>query len=154
MQFHVVLRSLPLILLFTLRALAANLTGHWLHEDTAPDGNVTQIVLILTQQGTQLAGKVVFSWGELKINEGSVAGDAFHFTVMTPADSKQPAVYEGKLVDAELEVSSRWPGNNNTHFIFTRASNDFGLPPARIQSAGAAHRWREWSGDYSTHGLE
>jgi alpha-galactosidase len=108
------------------------LTGHWLHEDVNPDGNVTQIVLILKQKGTELTGRVVFSWGELEIQNGFTDGKAFRFSMMTPADSVKPATYEGTLEKNELDVFSHWPGDNNTHYQAKRASDETGMTPARI----------------------
>ncbi len=108
------------------------LTGHWLHEDVNPDGNVTQIVLILKQKGTELTGRVVFSWGELEIQNGFTDGKTFRFSMMTPADSEKPAIYDGKCDGDEIEISSRWPGNNNTSYRARRAADTVGLPPARI----------------------
>lgn len=115
-------------------SLAADdpLSGHWLHEDANPDGNVSQIVLIFRQTGSKFTGKVVFSWGELAFEDGTTDGHTFHFTVMTPADSEKPAVYDGKLEGDEIEVISRWPGNNNTTYRAKRAPDTAGLPPARI----------------------
>jgi alpha-galactosidase len=121
-----------LALPFTVIAADEPLTGHWLHEDTNPDGNVSQIVLIFHQSGSKLTGKVVFSWGDLGFTDGTTDGHSFHFTVMTPADTEKPAVYDGKLDGDEIEVISRWPGNNNTTYRAKRAPDSTGVAPARI----------------------
>jgi len=118
---------------FSSTASAADLTGRWLHEENTADGNTTQIVLVFQQTGSQLTGKIIFSWGELKISNGSTDGKTFHFDLMTPADDKNPAKYQGSIQGDELQISSRWPGNNNTEYTARRTSNDMGEPPARIE---------------------
>jgi alpha-galactosidase len=111
---------------------AVDLTGRWLHEDVSADGNRVQIVLVLKQDHESLSGRVIFSWGEIRIREGKVSGYSFWFSAMTPADSQHPATYVGKLNGKVLEVHSHWPGNNNTDYTATRAADTVGEPPARI----------------------
>jgi len=111
---------------------AADLTGRWLNEETVPDGNTTQIVIVFQQTGSHLGGKIIFSWGELRISNGSTDGKTFKFDLMTPADDKNPAKYEGTIQGDELQVISHWPGNNNTAYTAKRTSNTMGDPPARI----------------------
>ena len=112
---------------------AADLTGRWLHEETSADGNTTQLIFVFQQNGSQLSGKVIFSWGELKFSGGSTDGKTFHFDLMTPADDTHPAKYEGTIQGDELGISSHWPGNNNTQYTVRSTSNDMGNPPARIE---------------------
>lgn len=114
-------------------AAATDLTGRWLHEETTPDGNTTQIVIVFQQSGSQLGGKIIFSWGELKISNGSTDGKVFRFDLMTPADDKNPARYEGTIQGDKLQVTSRWPGNNNTQYTAQRTTNTMGDPPPRIE---------------------
>ncbi len=111
---------------------APNLTGRWLHEDVGEDGNRSTIILALKQDHDKITGKVMFAWGDISIESGEVNGSKFRFIAMTPADSKQPAVYEGELKAGALEVHSHWPGNNNTDYSATRTSDTAGDPPARI----------------------
>jgi len=118
---------------FPATASTTDLTGRWLHEETTPDGNTTQIVIVLQQTGSQLNGKIIFSWGELRISKDSTDGKTFHFDLMTPADDKNPAKYEGTIQGDELQVISRWPGDNNTQYTAKRTSNKMGDPPARIE---------------------
>jgi alpha-galactosidase len=112
---------------------AADLTGRWLHEETSADGNTTQIILVFQQTGSQLSGRVIFSWGQLRFSGGSTDGKTFHFNLMTPADDTHPAKYEGAIKGDELQVASHWPGNNNTQYTAKRTSNTMGDPPARIE---------------------
>lgn len=110
----------------------ADLTGRWLHEDVSVDGNHTQIVLVIKQDHQKLSGRVIFSWGTISIQDGKVEGDHYWFSARTPADSEQPAMYDGTLKGNVLVVHSRWPGNNNTNYNATRATDSAGEPPQRI----------------------
>ena len=110
----------------------SDLNGRWLHEDVSEDGNRVPIILALKVDHGKISGKVMFAWGDIIIQSGEVDGSKFHFAAMTPADSKQPAVYEGELKGAGLLVHSHWPGNNNTDYTATRTTDTAGDPPARI----------------------
>jgi alpha-galactosidase len=109
-----------------------DLHGRWLHEDVNEDGNRTPIILVLDQEGANLSGRVIFSWGEIHIRDGEVNGSTYHFEAMTPASTTQPAVYEGELKDGELLVRSRWPGNDNKDYSAEKTTDTAGDPPSRL----------------------
>ena len=71
-----------LLVLATVTALAADITGQWKAEFTTPDGSARQSTLTFKQEGEKLTGTVASTRGEAQIQEGKASGDSVSFFVI------------------------------------------------------------------------
>lgn len=76
----VVLPAFAVLVLATMVAYAADLTGSWKSSMETPQGTFER-TFVFKQDGEKLTGKIVTQRGENEIKDGKVTGDEFEFTV-------------------------------------------------------------------------
>ncbi len=79
-------------------ALAADVTGTWKAQITAPDGQTRQHTYNLKADGEKLTGTLVTGRGEEQIQDGTIKGDDVSFTVVRNFGGQEvPFKYTGKV---------------------------------------------------------
>jgi hypothetical protein len=121
MKFSKGLVFVAVLMLATVVAYAADLTGSWKYSIETPNGAIEQ-TLVLKQDGDKLTGKVVSPRGETEIKDGKVKGNEFEFTVERPGRGGGAAVavpYKGKM-DGDTIKGSTGTGDRVREFTATR----------------------------------
>lgn len=110
----VVLPVFAVLVLATMVAYAADLTGNWKSTTETPQGSFER-TFTFKQDGDKLTGKIVTMRGENKIEteikDGKVTGDAFEFTVeqRTRDGSTRTVAYKGKVTGDTLKGTFAGP---------------------------------------------
>lgn len=103
--------ALLYVTLFTVLAWAADISGQWKAEFTAPDGATRQNTFTFKQDGEKLTGTVASAMGEVQIQEGKVAGDAVSFFVMRNFGGNDVKLsYAGKAAGNEIKFKVTFEG--------------------------------------------
>ena len=93
----VVLPVFAVLVLATMVAYAADLTGSWKSSMETPQGTFER-TFVLKQDGEKLTGKIVTQRGETEIKDGKVKGAEFEFTVEQSRGGNTMSVpYKGKM---------------------------------------------------------
>lgn len=100
------MRLLPIFLLLTSAAGAADLTGIWIGQiPIRRNGEMTEISFQLKQQGSTITGKMYGDLKSWKVAEGSVTGDRVDFVVM--AGEQQG----NQINETRLRFTGCWNGD-------------------------------------------
>jgi alpha-galactosidase len=110
----------------------APLTGHWVSRTPNGDGTFREVVLILDQSGTALAGRVVNPSNEAPISQGAVSGSTFSFVTIGAAPGRSRTAYRGSLANETLTVTIERQGRPPQQLTAVRGSDAAGTAPARI----------------------
>ena len=82
MNLSRLLYAAVLFLFSAMTAMAADITGAWSGDVTAPNGESFQVSYTFKQDGAKLTGTVMGPQGDpLDISEGKVEGDKLSFTI-------------------------------------------------------------------------
>jgi hypothetical protein len=100
-----------LLLVMTVGAFAADLTGKWTYSMAGRDGTPREVTITLKQDGAKLTGSVpgMGRGGQqapaLEVTNGKVDGDKFSFeTKMEMGGNTRITKYEGTATGAELKM--------------------------------------------------
>lgn len=112
------------LMLASLVAYAADLTGSWTSTVETPNGKFER-TFVLKQDGAKLTGKIVSMRGDQKveaeIKDGKVNGAEFEFTVEQSRGGNTMTVpYKGKL-DGDTLKGTQGAGERAREFTATRA---------------------------------
>jgi len=94
------LKAAILILLMTVCAFAADVTGKWKATTQGPDGAM-QLTFNLKQDGGAVTGTVESPMGEMAVSEGKIDGDNISFTVAT---DQFKVVHKGTVSGDEMKL--------------------------------------------------
>ena len=94
------LKLIPCLLLLTLSALAAEVTGKWTGSIEGPQGQM-ELTFNFKQDGDKLTGTSQTPMGEMAISEGKVDGDKITFTV---ANDQFKVLHKGTISGDELKL--------------------------------------------------
>jgi hypothetical protein len=99
------------VTLFTVLAWAADISGTWKAEFTAPDGSARQNTFTFKQDGEKLTGTVASAMGEAQIQDGKVTGEAVSFFVMRNFGGNDVKLsYAGKVAGNEIKFKVSFEG--------------------------------------------
>lgn len=98
-----------LVLLLSLAALAADVSGKWKAEFTTPDGTARVNTFTFKQEGEKLTGTVAGTQDETAIENGRVKGDELSFVANRPFGR---FTYKGKVSGNEIKLAVDFDGNN------------------------------------------
>ena len=94
------LKAAMLILLMTVCAFAADVTGKWKATTQGPNGEM-QLTFNLKQDGGTVTGTVESPMGEMAVSEGKIDGDNISFTVAT---DQFKVVHKGTVSGDEMKL--------------------------------------------------
>jgi alpha-galactosidase len=118
----------------SLAAAQSNITGLWLLRIPRGDGTYREMFFDFTQNGEQVAGKVMFGPNRgVAISDGTLHNGALHFTV----DFGRPprtfhVVYDGTVAGDKISLTSVAPGREPLKGVAERTDPSALQPPARL----------------------
>ena len=106
------------LLAFATLLIAENLSGIWVGQIPARNGDLLDIAFQLTQTGTILSGKMYGDYGSSPIVEGKVTGDEIVFVVRSTEQAGNQINtsrlrFSGTLKNGELELSRERESSTN-----------------------------------------
>ncbi|HBB94856.1 MAG TPA: alpha-galactosidase [Blastocatellia bacterium] len=109
------------------------LTGNWVVRTQNNDGTFRTTYLNLKQEGPRITGTIRVTQFFYHISESTGGPDGFTITgSMMDGKNERKIQYEGKLVGADLQISTRRrPTDNPTQMVAVRAPAGEGALPAR-----------------------
>jgi len=109
------------------------LTGNWVVRTPTNDETFRTTYLNLKQEGSRITGTIRVTQFFYRISESTGGPDGFTITgSMMDGKNERKVQYEGKLVGAELQISTRRrPTDNPTQMVAVRAPAGEGALPAR-----------------------
>ena len=104
-------RLLAVFAIFTLSALAADITGKWKATGDGQNGPMER-TFTFKQDGTKLTGETESSFaGKSTITDGKVEGDNVSFTInMKFQDQEMKMEYKGKVSGSEIKFTAEAAG--------------------------------------------
>jgi hypothetical protein len=104
------MRLFAAILLLASSLPAADLSGIWVGQIPARNGEMQDVAFKLTQTGATLGGKIYGDYQSFAISEGKVTGDEVTFVIVTQEQAGNQindtrVRYTGVLKDGQLEVT-------------------------------------------------
>jgi len=97
-----------LFLLLTTAAWAADVTGTWKGDVSAPDGNTFSLTYTFKQDGAKLTGTVLGPQGDpLPIDNGKVDGDKISFSVKVDMNGGTVFSSEGTINGDEIVLKTK-----------------------------------------------
>ena len=104
------LRAVLLLVLSTVMAFAADITGAWTGQMGGPNGDGFQISFTFKQDGAKLTGTVAGPQGDpIEISEGKVDGDKVSFTVTFNGMTFR---HEGTISGEEIKLTMKSEGGD------------------------------------------
>lgn len=103
-------RLLLSLLLASLSAFAADISGNWKASAEGPNGTMTR-TFSFKVEGAKLTGETVSSWvGKSTIENGKVDGDSISFVIKVKIEDNEMQVnYKGKLAGDTLNLTAETP---------------------------------------------
>src|SRR5215472_18740124 len=97
-------------LLFAAALPAADLTGIWIGQIPARNGDMQEIAFKFTQTGTTLGGKLYGDYQSSPISEGKITGDQISFVVIAPEQAgnqinQARLRFTGTIQSGEIELT-------------------------------------------------
>ena len=105
---------LSLLLIATVVASAADISGHWKGVADGPQGKIERD-FNFKQEGTKLTGDTKSNFtGESKITDGKVEGDAVVFAITAKfQDNDVKLTYKGKISGEEITFDVEFAGGGD-----------------------------------------
>ena len=114
---------LALVLSCATSALAAqSFNGFWRSVQQMPDGNRSETVFLLQQEGSRLTGKVELPWSDYPLRNGVVHGKAFYFEIQLGASTWS---YKGEIGHSGLKMVFHKPNATDVRLTAEPATTDF-----------------------------
>jgi hypothetical protein len=113
------MRKLFIVALLCAWALpAADLTGIWIGQIPARNGEMQDIAFKFTQNGTTLGGKLYGDYQSTPITEGKISGDQITFVVNAPEQAgnqinRARLSFSGSIQAGEIELTREREGATN-----------------------------------------
>ena len=113
------MRKLFIVALLCAWALpAADLTGIWIGQIPARNGEMQDIAFKFTQNGTTLGGKLYGDYQSTAITEGKISGDQITFVVNAPEQAgnqinRARLSFSGSIQSGEIELTREREGATN-----------------------------------------
>ena len=113
------MRKLFIVALLCAWALpAADLTGIWIGQIPARNGEMQDIAFKFTQNGTTLGGKLYGDYQSTAITEGKISGDQITFVVNAPEQAgnqinRARLSFSGSIQAGEIELTREREGATN-----------------------------------------
>jgi hypothetical protein len=103
------------LLMFTLTASAADVTGTWKATAEGPNGTMER-TFVLKVEGSRLTGETTSSiFGKSVINDGKVDGDNLSFTITVKfQDNEMKLNYKGRVSGNEIKFTVETPNGGQT----------------------------------------
>jgi hypothetical protein len=101
-----VLSAILLVVLSTVPAFAADVTGTWTSQVKTNDGNELLLTFVFKQEGAKLAGTVATPRETANMSDGKVDGEKTFFTA---AFTNSTFTYEGTITGDEIKVTAKVP---------------------------------------------
>ena len=97
---------------------AADLTGIWIGQIPARNGEMQDIAFKFTQNGTALGGKLYGDYQSTPITEGKITGDQITFVVIAPEQAgnqinRARLSFSGSIQAGEIELTREREGATN-----------------------------------------
>ena len=97
---------------------AADLTGIWIGQIPARNGEMQDVAFKFTQNGTALGGKLYGDYQSTQITEGKITGDQITFVVNAPEQAgnqinRARLSFSGSIQNGELELTREREGATN-----------------------------------------
>ena len=111
MRVKVFLSGIALVLMLSVSAVAADISGTWIAERQGPQG-VVQTTFNFTVNGDTLTGTVSRggSMGDSEITEGKIEGDEISFFVVQQfGDNEIKILHKGKIAGDEIKFTMERP---------------------------------------------
>lgn len=106
MQWTTWTRGAMLALTVTAAVSAADINGKWKAQYQSPDGQQRESTFTFQVSGETLTGTVASALGEVKIEEGKVAGDGVTFAVTRNFNGQDVRIkYNGKVAGDEIKFA-------------------------------------------------
>jgi alpha-galactosidase len=124
---------LPIALFVSLAsAHGATLEGTYAAEVRYPDGHTSRTGFIFHQNGAELSGKVVYSWGETPIVDGKVEGDKVSFFVEFGGARKVRIPWTGNVADGKVNLKIERPRRAPEELVAQPVDAKLVEPPAKL----------------------
>ena len=108
---HKLFTTIALMGVFSIGAMAADVTGKYTAELPGRQGATTTTTFDLKADGATLTGTVSNPRGEQKIENGKIDGDTISFTTtMTMGDNTMTQKYTGKVSGSSIEFTREMQG--------------------------------------------
>lgn len=113
------------VLVTTMAAFAADVTGKWTAQVPGRDGQTREQTFTLKADGEKLTGTVSGMNGDTEIKDGTVKGDDIAFSVVRSFQGNEVKVnYKGKVTGAEIKFTSQREGGDRTQeFVAKKATS-------------------------------
>ncbi len=106
--------------LFTLAAVAADVTGKWVAQVPGRGGQAMETTFNFKVDGDTLTGTIAGARGESKISDGKVSGDEISFTQVLEFNGNQiKLLYKGKVSGDEIQFTREREGGQGRSQQFT-----------------------------------
>jgi len=134
---RLLLRGLLVLCMVMLGALPiaaqTDVTGFWVLNVPAGDGNLMKTFFDLKQSGEQVTGDAWIRNRKLAISEGSLSGDKLHLAVsLSPQHPERKVVYDGAFDRNKLTLRVNHPGRPIVMADGQRSTPEAMAPPPRL----------------------
>jgi major membrane immunogen (membrane-anchored lipoprotein) len=109
MRKHLLLWAAAMVLLASVTAMAADVTGKWKAEFQTPDGQTRSNTFNFKVDGEKLTGTVAGAQDETAIKDGKVKGDDISFSAERPFGM---FTYKGKVSGDEIKFAVEFNGQS------------------------------------------
>lgn len=100
-----------LMVLISVAAWAADVTGKWTGQMPGPNGDGFSLTFNFKQDGPKLTGTVQGPQGDaIEISDGKVAGDKISFVVTIEANGGMKIMHDGTVNGDEIKLNSKSEG--------------------------------------------
>jgi alpha-galactosidase len=110
-----------------------DLTGFWVLRIPTGDGNYRETFLDLKQNGETVTGKILPTFRELPISEGTIKDGKLHLVVSIHFQNQERQItYDGTMQGSGMAMTVRFPGREPLEGIAERSKPEAALPPPRL----------------------
>jgi hypothetical protein len=104
-------RFILIMIVFTIAALAADISGNWKGTAEGPQGNLER-TFVFRVEGAKLTGETTSEMlGKSTITDGKVDGDNISFSITASMQGNElKLTYKGKVTGSEIQLTSEMSG--------------------------------------------
>lgn len=121
-----VLVTAAAVLVTTVAAFAADVTGKWTAQVPMRDGQTRETTFTFKVEGEKLTGTVSGMQGDIEIKDGAVKGDDITFSVIRNFQGNEVTIkYKGTVSGSEIKFTSQREGGDRPpqEFVAKRATS-------------------------------
>ncbi len=126
MKFRIASLTAALVLVGTLAAQAADISGKWTAQVPGRDGQTRETSFTFKVEGEKLTGTTTGRNGDVALTDGTVKGDAIAFTVvMNMQGNEVKILYKGTVTGEEIKFTRQREGGDQppAEFVAKKATS-------------------------------